>query len=62
MFIPLGTEQPTTLQGALKTADDGVHVAETYNKLEWEVHQGLGADSMIAVGRKGSFILAPVMR
>ena len=61
-FVPFGADFHQTLAARLKTADEGVQLAAMYNSLEWETHQGLGTDAMVAVGRKGSFVLKPVLR
>lgn len=63
MFVPYGADQVKVLDThLLPTAEDGQRLAATYNALEWETHLALGADALIALGRRGAFVLEPVTR
>lgn len=61
-FVPEGAETPKVLHRHLDTAEAGCKLADTFNRLEWQEHVGLGRDGLIALGRTGSFILEPVAR
>lgn len=60
-FVPIGREEPTLLD-RLPTADAGQKLAEAHNRLDWMTHDALGSEALIAMGRKGSFILEPITR
>lgn len=60
-FVPFGREESTLLD-RLSTADAGQKLAEVHNRLDWMTHDALGSDALIAMGRKGSFILEPILR
>jgi len=60
-FVPAGNREPQELD-RVPTAADGQKLAETYNRLDWMAHQSLGADALIASGRRGTFILEPITR
>jgi len=57
-----GRYEPVVLDPCLPNAVEAQRIAESYNKLDWETHVALGSDRMIALGRKGAFILEPVTR
>lgn len=57
-FVPSGPEEPKILEHT-RTADEGQKLAEVYNRLDWEEHASLGAGALLALGRKGTFILEP---
>ena len=59
--MPIGGAEPTLLD-RLPTADAGQKLAEVHNRLDWMTHDALGSEALIAMGRKGSFILEPVSR
>ncbi len=60
-FVPFGTEEPYLLD-RVSTSEEGIRLAEAHNRLDWTEHDVLGADKLIANGRKGAFILEPELR
>ena len=61
-FVPRGSETPKRLDSGLPTAEVGMKIAEAFNQLDWEPHEGLGHDALLALGRTGAFVLEPVTR